>query len=188
MGILNLLRSLTGHKAKSKPSESKKSKYIVRERLPIHAFESLGHEHFDIALKFWFANRQGRAPPDWSSFQPGKHPLLLPHVILYEKIEDRYAVRITGDVVSTYLTENYKGKFLDEITPPDKLEDIVMRLNRALSDGLPNYVEKVRLWKEDSSFFGYNALALPYNSKDKGLVRVLCILQFKALVEREDPA
>jgi len=181
MRIPSFLRSIFGkQKTEKKPNEPQKSKSVVHERLPICALESLGQKHFDHALEFWFANRQGDAPPDWSSFQPGQHPSLLPHIILYEKVDGRYFTRLTGDTVSSYLSEKAAGKFLDEITPRDKLEDVVMRLDRTLSDGLPNYVEKVRLWQEDSRAFGYNALSMPFDSKDKGLTRVLCVLQFKS--------
>lgn len=179
MWILDLFRSIFGNqKPQQQKSESYSCRSIVHERLPIKELEPLGYQHFDNALEFWFANRQEDGPPDWSSFQPGKHPALLPHLILYEKIGDRYATRITGDALAPYLAHKPAGKFLDEITPRDRLDDIVMRLDRTLSDGLPNYVEKVRLWKEDSKFYGYNALSMPFDSEDKGLVRVLCVLQF----------
>lgn len=181
MGILDLFRSIFGNQQNKQSSgEFLKSRNVVHERLPIKELEPLGYKHFDHALDFWFANRQESCPPDWSSFQPGKHPALLPHLILYEKVGDRYATRITGDALSPYLINKPAGKFLDEITPRDRLEDIVMRLDRALSDRLPNYVEKTRLWEEDSKFYGYNALSMPFDSTDKGLVRVLCVLQVHA--------
>jgi len=72
------------------------------------------------------------------------------------------------------------GKFLDDVAPPDRLPDVAMRLNRALSDGLPNYVEKERLWQERSQSFGYNALSMPFISKSNGTQRVLCVLQVRS--------
>lgn len=175
-----LLKSVFG---KARPAAL--DRRVIHERLPISAPETIGIPQFDDALSFWFANRQGDAPPDWSSFRPEKHPTLLPHIILYEKIEDRFFTRIVGDALQSFYPESPMGKFLDETCPPDRLPDVMMRLSRALSDGLPNYVEKQRLWQERSQNFGYNALSMPFGAEGGRAARVLCILQVRSSAKKQ---
>lgn len=151
---------------------------VLNERLPIEKFETLDSEPFDYALRFWFDNKPDDGAPHWSTFRPEQHPSLLPHLILYEKIGQRYFTRIVGDAVSSYLPEKPMGKHLDEVITRDKLDDVVMRLDRSLSDGLPNYVEKLGLWQDNSELFGYNALSMPFVAPDGGPERVLCVLHF----------
>ena len=151
---------------------------ILKERLPIREFESFDSGPVDYALRFWFDNRQGDSVPGWSSFRPEQHPSLLPHVILYESREGRFFTRIVGDTVGTYVSEKQMGKYLDEVVTRDTLDDVVMRLDRSLSDGLPNYVEKMRLWQDDSELYGYNALSMPFGASDGGPDRVLCVFNF----------
>ncbi len=179
MGLFDLLRfrrSKTGEENAAPVPDRR----VIHERLPMTAYETIGIPQFDDALQFWFDNTGPDGPPDWSCFRPEKHPTLLPHIILYEKIDGRFFTRIVGDAMQPYLPDKPMGKFLDEITPRDRLADVVMRLDRALTDGLPNYVEKEGLWQEKTHSFGYNALSMPFLSKSTGAERVLCIVQVRS--------
>lgn len=180
MGLFDLFRFGLRKIAVARRAPNALDKRVIHERLPITAFEPIGKAQFDHALRFWFNHQKDGAPPDWSCFRPEKHPALLPHIILYEKIDDRYFTRIVGEALQAYYPESPMGRYLDETCPPDRLPDVKMRMDRALSDGLPNYVEKQRLWQERSQHFGYNALSMPFGTKDGRALRVLCVLQVRS--------
>ena len=148
---------------------------IVRERLPISQPEPIGFELLDRTLQFWFDSREGSAPPDWSCFRPEKHPAMLPKVMLYEWAEGRFITRIIGDTIRPHLPPSSAGRPIEEVVAEDRVDDVKMRLERALSDGLPNYVEKQRLWQQGTNAYGYNALSMPFTSRS-GPDRVLCIV------------
>ena len=186
MGFFDFLRrAFSKHETREKPAisaASSKDRRIIHERLPMTQFDSIGVPEFDAALSFWFDNHRDGEVPDWSCFRPEKHPLLLPHILLYEKIDGRFFNRIVGDAMQPYLPHKPMGKFLDEIAPRDRVDDVTMRLERTLTDGLPNYVEKERLWKEGIHSFGYNALSMPFLSESTGIPRVLCIVQVRSTI------
>lgn len=178
MGLLNFisLRWLFRDQASAQQG-AVPNKRVVYDRLPIPAFESLGSELLDYGLRFWFDNREGTAPPDWSCFRPEQHPNLLANILLYERVDGRYMTLIVGDVIAHHIGPNAQGKFLDEVAPADTQPDTTMRLNRALSDGLPNYVQMVRLWEERTRSFGLHALRMPFQSRRDNRERVLCIME-----------
>jgi len=156
------------------------SNEILFERLPLNEGDKIDSELVKSATAFWFANRQTEGPPDWSCFKPEQHPALLANIILYERLEGgRYVTRLVGEAITDYLPVNPVGKFLDEVLPTDRLADVTMRLDRTFADGLPNYVEKARVWQHNDLTFDYNALSMPFISREAGLERVLCILEFK---------
>jgi len=155
---------------------------IIREDLPLSEFVSLGSELNDRTLQFWFDNRQDSSPPDWSCFRPEKHPAILPKVILYEVVDGRFIVRIVGDTIRPHLPPNTTGCAIEEVVAADRLPDVKMRLERALSDGLPNYVEKLRLWQQGREAYGYNALSMPFTSRNGGPDRVLCLIDLNVEV------
>ena len=153
---------------------------ILSERLPLQEGERLSSDLANMATQFWFANRLQDGPPEWSCFFPEKHPELLANLVLYERIDgSRYRTRLVGDAVVDHLPVNPVGKYLDEVIPEERFRDVSMRLDRALTDGLPNYVEKAKVWRHSGSIFDYNALSMPFLSRETGAERVLCVLEFK---------
>lgn len=159
---------------------------IVREELPLASFEPLGVDLTDSALQFWFDNCQGSAPPDWSCFRPEKHPAMLPKVVLYEVVEGRFVMRIIGDTIRPHLPKDSTGRSIEDVVAEDRLPDVKMRLERAVSDGLPNYVEKLRLWQQGREAYGYNALSMPFTSRNGGPDRVLCLIDLNVEVLNSD--
>jgi len=156
-----------------------KTNEILFERLPLRQGERLDSELLNSAIEFWFANHRDDGPPEWSCFKPEQHPALLANIILYERYEGtRYLTRLIGDAIVDFLPTNHAGRYLDEVLPVERLNDVTMRLDRTFVDCLPNYVEKAKVWQLSGSSYDYNALSLPFITRETGCERVLCILEF----------
>ena len=154
---------------------------ILSEYLPLREGEHPGSELVNDATRFWFSNRCEGDVPDWSCFKPEQHPTWLPNIILYERNADkRIVTRLVGDTVVDHLPVNPTGLYLEDVLPKERLQDVVMRLERTLSDRLPNYVEKGKVWRHSGLSFDYNALSMPFGSVDTGVERILCILEFNS--------
>ena len=154
---------------------------VLFERLPLCETDVFESDLATAATQFWFANRREDGPPEWSCFLPEQHPKLLANVILYERINgSRYLTRLVGDAIVDYLPQNPVGHYLEEVMPADRFKDVSMRLDRTFSDGLPNYVEKARVWRHSGLTFDYTALSLPFISRKTGAKRVFCILEFNS--------
>ncbi len=134
----------------------------------------------DDFLATWFTwCREDGGIPEWSRFRPFHHPHLLPHVMLYEQMEDRFRCALVGEQVRINLPINLAGRFIDEAMPPQNLADITGRLNEALTSGKPNFVEKTMAWEPGYDLVCYCALQIPFSGREGRNPRILSILSFR---------
>jgi hypothetical protein len=142
---------------------------ILREEMALAEDAVTGISIVDTALAIWeeWYRESGHAPC-WSRFRPFDHPSLLPNVMLYERIENRYRCAVVGDEAFTNLPVRLARRFLDEAMPAENLADITMRLTAALSIERPNFVEKTMAWKAGHDLKCYCALQLPFRAPPGG--------------------
>ena len=152
---------------------------ILREEMALAEDATTGVYLLDTAIAIWDAwNRDAGHAPCWSCFRPFDHPRLLPHVMLYERIDDRYRCSIVGDEAARNLPIRLARRFIDEVMPTENLADITMRLDAALSTERPNFVEKTMAWKAGHDLKCYRALQLPFRAPEGGSPRVLSVMHF----------
>ena len=154
---------------------------ILRENMALAEGDTTALPVLDDAIELWFGwQREDGHAPDWSRFRPFNHPDLLPHVMLYERIGDRFRCAIVGDDAVSNLPIKLARRFLDEVMPPENLADVTMRLTTALSTEKPNFVEKTMAWQIGHDLRCYRALQLPFRAPEGGNARVLSIMNFQS--------
>lgn len=132
------------------------------------------------ATDLWFdlCNTAGGIP-DFSTFQPFKHPKLLPHLSLFERIGNRYRCNLIGESARYSLPAKIARRFLDEILPEEIAEDITARFDRAHADGLPNYVERRMNWSSEHDFMHYRVLNTPFVCSKNDSRRIMSVIDFE---------
>jgi hypothetical protein len=152
---------------------------VLREEMSMARGQMIGSHFLDEALGLWVMWREQLGyTPDWSSFKPFEHPYLLPHIMLYEKVEDRFRCSIVGETAGTNMPVKLAGCFLDEAMPPKNLADITRRLTHALDTETPNFVEKTMAWQVGFDVNTYRALQLPFPGRNGKSSRVLSVMDF----------
>ncbi len=134
----------------------------------------------DDFLTIWYAwRREDEGAPKWSRFRPLEHPHLLPHVMLYERIEERFRCVIVGEQAAACLPVKLAGRFIDEAMPAKNLADITTLLNKALSTGSPNFVEKTMAWEPGRDLTSYSTIQLPFSGENGKNPRILSVMSFR---------
>ncbi len=153
---------------------------ILREELAITEGYRIGIPRLDDAYARWRALK-GDQPhsPRWSAFRPFDHPEMLAYIALYQRVGDRYRCSILGDVAVDQLPIKLAGSFVDEVVPPANLSDMLLRFDRALDTGRPNFVEKTMAWQPGYDLKCYRALQLPFIEGDGGGGRILSVMDFQ---------
>lgn len=152
---------------------------VLREEMALASGQATGSFLLDEALGLWTSWRYELGyTPDWSSFRPFQHPHLLPHIMLYEQVGDRFRCAIVGDIAGGNMPVKLSGRFLDEAMPPKNLADITGRLNQALESEEPNFVEKTMSWQVGFERNTYRALQLPFPGRNGKSSRVLSVMDF----------
>jgi hypothetical protein len=144
--------------------------------------EHVGIPLFDDFLALWSAWQKGRnGAPEWSRFHPLEHPYLLPHVMLYKRMDERFYCTIVGEQANACIPIKLANRFIDEAMPASNLADVVTRLTAALETGRPNFVEKTMAWEPGHDLKSYSALQLPFSDRDDGNPRILSLMSFSSL-------
>ncbi len=153
---------------------------ILRENMMMHRDDRIGVPMLDETISHWWSWHQedGRVP-NWTRFNPFKHPKILPHIMVYEFANNRFRCSIVGETAGSHLPIKIARRFIDEVMPPENLQDISKRLISALETGTPNFVDKTMAWKEGYDFVSYSALQLPFSEDNGGVARILSVLDFR---------
>ena len=156
-------------------------KHIVRQAMPIEEPVLLGGELVSDAIALWFALRRANDGiiPDWGKFRPFDNPRMLPFVSVAKAEANDYRCILVGEELRELLSIKLEGELLSKAMPSVNGSDVARRLDRALSDQLPNYVEKTMGWDQRKSFISYGALHLPFLSKRDGCPRILTVVDFE---------
>ena len=85
---------------------------------------------------------------------------------------------LVGEEIRSFLSVKIEGKLLSKVMPSVNGADVAYRLDRAIADHRPNYVEKTMAWDGGNEFIQYAALHLPFRSNDEGCARVLTLARF----------
>jgi len=154
---------------------------ILREAMALSEDYRTGAQFLDYAHAHWaaLASAAGQAP-DWSAFKPFEHPALLPHIVLYQRIDNRYRCSIVGDTVVTHLPMKLAGCFIDDVMPPENLLDVKLRLDAALDTEKPNFVEKTMAWQPGYDLKSYRTLQLPFPGAQGHGSRVMSVMDFRS--------
>ena len=157
---------------------------ILREILPVRQPLSTGGTLVDEALGLWFRwQSEAGGLPDWSVFKPFEHPQLLTHVSVSKRVAGQYLCVLVGEAPKQWLPPKIQGKFIHEAIPTQNAHDVIMRFDRALEDGLPNYVEKTMAWRRGYEYVRYRALHLPFACARDGCSRLLTVFDFETTKE-----
>ena len=154
---------------------------IIRENMAMTQDDRIGVHMLDEAVSYWWKWQKATgAVPSWSNFKPFDHPEVLPHIMVYEVIGNRFRCSIVGETAGSHLPIKVARRFIDEVMPPQNLQDISKRLVGALQAGVPNFVEKTMAWKRGYDLVSYRALQLPFVPDAGQNPRVLSIMDFRA--------
>ena len=152
---------------------------ILREEVPLSPEGRTEVAFLDEILARWQSwAREADGVPPWSRFRPFEHPRLLPYLMVYERIGDRFRCAIVGDEATQALPVKLAGCFIDEAMPRENLPDITRRFDHALATGHPNYVEKTMAWHPEHGARTYRALQLPFTGGQGRNPRILSVMDF----------
>lgn len=133
--------------------------------------------------EYWFARREaGSATPPRSAIDPLDFPVLLPNVILVERVgappEERYRFRLAGTDVVAHAGRELTGSHIDEVLP-SPYHEYVRLLNRTtLERALPVYSSS--LYHDQGNFVNgiTYRLLMPLTGGPDGTTAMLFICQF----------
>jgi len=156
---------------------------VLREIMPLtHPLDS-SDTPVKQATDLWFSLFEDAGGiPDFAAFEPFKHPQLLPHLSLFERVGTRYRCNLIGETARNSLPTKIAKRFLDEILPPLIAEDITARFDRTHEDGLPNYVERRMTWTPDHDFMYYQVLNTPFFCSKNQRRRIMSVIDFETPV------
>jgi len=103
-------------------------------------------------LQLWRSWCEGQGAPCWSRIDWSEHGAILPNVMVYALWGDRYRIRIVGEEIEAYLGHTLAQTYLDDVMPPQNLDDLSMRLDAALASGQPNFALKSMSWRNGFEF------------------------------------
>lgn len=162
---------------------SEKTSNTLREIIPIERPLITGGRIVDEALALWFRwHDEANGVPDWAAFQPFDHPQLLTHVSLCQRIGSRYRCILIGEIARNWLPVKIAGQFIDDVMSVSNAADLAMRFDRALEDGLPNYVEKTMSRNPSNDFVRYRAAHLPFGCSHDTHARMLTLFDFETSI------
>ena len=150
-------------------------KDMIRQTIRIEEPLLLGGECLNDAISLWFALRRANdgVIPDWDQFRPFDSPKILPFVSVAKAESNCYRCILIGEEMRDRLSLRTDEKFLSTVMPLINGDDATKRFDRALSDQLPNYVEKTM------GCISYGELCLPFLSKRDGCPRILTVVDFE---------
>ncbi len=140
----------------------------------------IGSTLLDQAAALWWSwwDVSGDVP-DWSVFKPFENPRLLPNIMVYERIGERFRCSIVGETVGSRLPVKVANSFIDETLPDDVAGDVSARLVRSLGTGVPNFVEKMMAWRLGRDLSSYRSLQLPFKGEGGDATRAISIINFR---------
>lgn len=155
----------------------------LREIMPMERPIDIDDAPFKQAIDLWFTLYDASGSvPDFAAFEPFKHPRLLPHLSLFERVGDRYRCNLIGEKARNSLPTKIAKRFVDEILPPLIAEDITARFERAHEDGMPNYVERRMAWTSDHDLMHYQILNTPFFCSKNQTRRIMSVIDFETPV------
>ncbi len=154
---------------------------IIRENMAMGRDDRIGVRMLDESISHWWDwhNTNGGVPT-WQYFKPFDHPEILSHVMVYKLEGDRFRCTIVGETAANHLPIKVARQFIDEVMPPENLQDISKRLRGALEAGVPNFVEKTMAWERGYDLVSYRALQLPFVADEDQNPRVVSVMDFRA--------
>lgn len=157
---------------------------VLREVMPVERSLNTGGALVDAAIALWFRwhDDQGGLP-DWSCFHPFEHPQLLTNVSVTKRVGKDYLCVLVGEAVRNWLPPKIQGQYIHIAIPAENAADVIRRSDRALEDGLPNYVEKTMSWNPGHEFVRYRALYLPFICARDDAARILTVFDFETSIE-----
>lgn len=129
--------------------------------------------------EFWFAKRAGDAVPDWMHFSPRAHTKFLPHIVLWEVVDDGYFARITGEAVATLLPIKLANQRLHDVLTDD-LSFLPADLDFAMESSAPIYTDRPNAWVLGDDTIHTKAVHLPFRASHSEINRVLTVFAFAA--------
>lgn len=110
-------------------------------------------------LDYWAAAQDRERPLASVAFDPIDIPALLAHVYLLERVGDRLRYRVSGEEVNRLFDSNHRGRFLDEVVPPDVYPIVAPYFLRVFDGTLCVFKGKVVL--PNKEFLEFERVLLP---------------------------
>jgi len=153
---------------------------IVCEDYTMVRGDLTGSTLLDEALATWWLwHDAAGAMPAWPVFKPFEHPRLLPNIMVFEAVGQRFRCSIVGETVVRRWPFKVANRFIDEVMPVACLEERTGWLTRTLSGGVPTFADKAEAWRVDDELIGYRALQLPFAGEAGKNPRVISLLDFR---------
>ena len=76
--------------------------------------------HHVELYRYWDAKRAGRLMPSRRDFDPCEIPALLPHLMIVDKLEDRFRYRLVGTAVVEDMGRDLTGLFVGDSVSPSE--------------------------------------------------------------------
>lgn len=132
------------------------------------------------ALRYWEQARPGGGQaPSFSQFDPCDVPQLLPHVVLYDVLEEPrdFSYRLIGGDVRDRLHSNPVGMCCSRLPHQNGSSQMWKRLCEAVDSGRPVY-HAVDYIGPDTEVNGQQSLVLPYRRGGAQVDMLLAIVEF----------
>lgn len=132
------------------------------------------------ALRYWQQARPSDGQvPSYSSFDPCDVPRLLPHVVLYDVLEDPrdFCYRLVGGDVRDRLHSNPVGMCCSRLPHQNGNSQMWRRLCEAVDNRRPVY-HAVDYIGPDTAVNGQQSLVLPYARRGARADTLLAIVEF----------
>jgi hypothetical protein len=127
-----------------------------------HFAQHLAGTRLRDCFDLWLSQRQGTRPPKKSAIHPADFaPVVLPHLFLYELIEDgRFKCRLAGTAIGFTFGKDPTGRYLDELVSPASLPGRTALFHATLEKELA-VVYGGNLEEGDSRWRPFKRLLLP---------------------------
>jgi hypothetical protein len=139
--------------------------------------------HILELLRFWDVARRGRAIPAKADIDPLKlSPVLLPHLLLVDRVGRRYRYRLAGTAHTAVAGMELTGRYVDELSGSGYADYIAGLYNQAHQVRRPIYSESRFIGERDEVWRTTRRLICPLSDGSDAVQHFICAQTFEQSV------